>query len=140
MTQVLRSIYNQNKGPFIKILTGYASEDTAFLIESYPYGSLRCQMKVWIETTKQGQRAVTMTSNPKKPYLVWNKPHKSTYSMITIMFLDDNGHVKFDGLSQYAWKEHVERFIEKYGLDLADEYQNTILGMFIKLHKIELKG
>ncbi len=91
--------------------------DGLYSSSDYPYGfTLRCQKKVWIETDpKHGQRIVEMTSNPKRPGLVWNKPKKSTYDTLCGAFIveasdvgtrygyqnkyeytqDDVGHVKF---------------------------------------------
>ncbi len=73
----------------VKPLFGHTTEETAYLIEDYPYGfTLRCQKKVWIETDpKRGQRTVEMTSNPKRAGLHWNTPKKSTYDSLCAPFI-----------------------------------------------------
>lgn len=56
-------------------LPGHTSEETAYFVESYPYGSLRCKIKFWLEhTPKKGFRFVSRTQNPKNG--VWNAPKK----------------------------------------------------------------
>jgi hypothetical protein len=68
-------------------LNGHDSPETAFTINSYPYGRLRCIKKVWIETNKKGdQREVHQTQNPKT--MRWNAPKKSTYSKMIFLYLD----------------------------------------------------
>lgn len=96
------------------VLNGHVSPETAYIIESYPYGRLRCQMKCWVETATKGakkgeQRYVTQTSNPKRDNLVWNKPHFGTYSTMIIMYKNtDNDHIKIAGIHSYG--DGAERF------------------------------
>ena len=89
----------------MKLLSGHISPETAYVVEDYPYGfRLRCKIRYWIEfKAKKGFRFVSQTTNPKRPGEVWNKPKASTYSKFGgAMFLDDNGHVQWDGLSEYS--------------------------------------
>ena len=74
----------------VKVLSGHVSQETAYVVEDYPYGfTLRCQIRFWIETNgKKGSRVVSQTSNPKRPGLVWNKPKASTYSAVRVLFVD----------------------------------------------------
>ena len=103
-------------------LYGHTSEDTAYLVADYPYGfRLRCQIRYWLEHKKnKGWRFVSQTTNPKAGDK-WNKPKASTYvEFAAAMYLDENGHVQWSSLSQYAEAEQVLAFISKYpGADLS---------------------
>lgn len=83
----------------IKVLSGHINEETAYVINDYPYGfRLRTKIRYWLETKeKNGDRFCSQTLNPETGK--WNKPKKSTYIDIGYMFLDKNNHVKWDGLS-----------------------------------------
>lgn len=97
-------------------LYGHTSEDTAYLIADYPYGfTLRCQKKVWIEyKANKGYRLVSRTSNPKKPG-VWNKEDKSTYCAVAgNLFLDDEGHCHWQGLSGWEDSTKLEKFLADF--------------------------
>jgi hypothetical protein len=69
---------------------------------------LRCQIRYWVETAAKGaakgkQRFVSQTTNPKKPLVVWNKPHPSTYSRVAAMYLDQKDHVHVWGIGDYMY-------------------------------------
>ena len=98
------------------ILSGHTSPDSAYVIESYPYGfHLRCKMRCWLETNKKGTRFVTQTTNPKRGD-IWNKPKASTYSEISgAMYLDENGHVQWQGLTPYAEADKCTEFLNTFG-------------------------
>lgn len=99
------------------ILSGHTSPETAFVIESYPYGfKLRCKMRCWLETNNKGTRFVTQTTNPKRPGEVWNKPKASTYAEISgAMYLDENGHVQWQSVGQYSDEKKCQEFIDTFG-------------------------
>lgn len=105
----------------------HTSFDTAYVIESYPYGRLRTQMKIWIETrANMGQRVVTCTLNPKNQK--WNKPHAGIYHLACVLFVNnDNGHVENDGIGQYNLLERSESFLEVYGDGLDQERRDKLL-------------
>lgn len=101
-----------------QLLVGHTSPETAYVIADYPYGrTLRCQRRCWIETRPgMGQRFVSQTNNPKRPGLVWNKPHAGTYSQICVMYLNpENGHVEIAGLGLYSYADKVEEFVQRFG-------------------------
>jgi hypothetical protein len=101
--------------PFTKetILVGHTDEATAYVVDDYPYGfRLRTKIRYWIETTKHGDRFVSQTLNPKVAHEHWNKPKKSTYSLVGCMFLDEEGHVTWTGLSNYSDEEAILAFSE----------------------------
>lgn len=91
------------------------TQENPFVIDSYPYGRLRCVKRVWLETKKnKGTRCVGQTQNPKNQ--VWNKPHASTYAEFSgAMYLDSEGHVQWTGLTQYDELETISAFLETFG-------------------------
>lgn len=107
----------------MKPLKGHTSPETAYIVDDYPYGyTLRCKIRYWIETTKYGQRVCSQTTNPKVPSEKWNKPKKSTYSDLRVMYLDDKNHVQNDGISCSWDPEKVQAFIDNYALDVSAPY------------------
>ena len=99
-----------------KLLCGHTTPETAYLVADYPYGfKLRCQIRYWIEfTPKRGFRFMSQTSNPKQGG-VWNKPKASTYARFGgAMYLDDNDHVQWTGLTEYCTAAEAAAFLEKY--------------------------
>jgi len=104
--------------PVVKeYLLNHTSEETAYIIEDYPYGrSRRCKRKVWIETDpkgKKGDRLVSRTQNPENGR--WNKPKKSTYAKLGVLYKDDKGHVHWSAVSLYTKPELVKAFVERIG-------------------------
>jgi hypothetical protein len=91
----------------VKVLHGHTDQDTAYVVDDYPYGfQLRCKIRYWVETATKGaakgkQRFMSQTTNPKRPGEVWNKPKGSTYSLLVVMYLDGNGHVQQWGASEF---------------------------------------
>lgn len=111
-------------------LYNHNSEETAYLIADYPYGfKLRCQMKVWLEhKPNKGWRMVTRTSNPKKPG-TWNKEKRSTYSELGgNLFLDNEGHIQWTGVSIYSSLEQLEAFAAQF-----PESDLTLVNAMIKI-------
>ena len=95
-----------------KPLSGHISEETAYIVDDYPYGfRLRTQIRYWVETKKgKGQRFVSQTLNPKTSR--WNKPKASIYSTVVMMALDvnENYHVKNVTMSEWASGEALADF------------------------------
>lgn len=100
-----------------EILSGHTSPETAFLIQSYPYGfRLRCKIRYWLETNNKGTRFCSQTTNPKREGEVWNKPKYSTYSEISgAMYLDEKGHVQWAGINQYRDEKECQTFLDTFG-------------------------
>lgn len=108
----------------MKILKGHISPETAFVVDDYPYGfRLRCKIRYWLEyNAKRGFRFVSQTTNPKRPGEVWNKPKASTYSRLGgAMFLDENEHVQWSGLSEYCEGAEAKAWLEKFGAGVSDD-------------------
>jgi len=107
----------------MQILTGHISPETAYVVNDYPYGfRLRCSIRYWLEfKPKQGVRLVSQTTNPKRPGLVWNKPKASTYCRFGgCMFLDDEQHVQWSGLTEYCDATEAEAWRATYGAGVPE--------------------
>lgn len=101
----------------IKPLIGHTSQETAFVVNDYPYGfRLRCKIRYWLEfKSGKGFRLCSQTTNPKRTDAeIWNKPKCSTYSMLAIMGLDEVGHVTWTGCDMYHF-EDLKAFEAAYG-------------------------
>ena len=98
-----------------EIIKGCVSEETAYVVDDYPYGfRLRTKIRYWIETTKNGDRFVSQTLNPKTGF--WNKPKKSTYDAVMVMRKDNsNGYINYFGLWKSAGLEELDKFMAKVG-------------------------
>lgn len=96
----------------------HISPETAYVVDDYPYGfRLRCKIRYWLDChPKRGARLVSQTTNPKKPGEVWNKPKTSTYCRFGgAMYLDENGHVTWAGLTEYTDGAKATAFRDTYG-------------------------
>ena len=101
----------------MKILKGHTSPETAYVVSDYPYGfRLRCKIRYWLQFhPKHGFRLLSQTTNPKRPGEVWNKPKASTYCRFGgCMFLDDDQHVQWAGLSEYSTGVEAKTFSDRY--------------------------
>jgi hypothetical protein len=115
----------------MQVLSGHYSAETAYVVNDYPYGfRLRCKIRYWLEVNSKGTRFWSQTTNPKKPIEVWNAPKASTYSLVGAMFLDDEGHTKWTGLSAYDVSKCRE-FLDTYGNGLTTA-QITLLEQLAK--------
>jgi hypothetical protein len=98
----------------VQVLNGHTNAETAYLVPDYPYGyKLRCQIH---------QRWVSQTTNPKRPGAPWNNPKASTYSPITVMYLDENSHVHSYGIPFWVTGE-VDTRVRAMGIydDMAED-------------------
>jgi len=96
-------------------LYGHTSEATAYLVEDYPYGFReRTQIRYWLEhAPKKGWRFVSQTLNPKTAK--WNKPKAATYAEWGgAMYLDDNGHVQWEGIGPYSDDQKILAFVREF--------------------------
>ena len=104
-------------------LYGHTSEATAYLVDDYPYGfRVRSKIRYWLEgpKPKKGWRFVSQTLNPKTGR--WNKPKASTYmDWGGAMFLDEKGHVHWDGVGPYSDEQKILAFVTTFpGADLRE--------------------
>ena len=120
----------------MEILKGHTDFLSAYEIADYPYGfRLRCKKRVWIEwSEKRGGRLMECTSNPKRStseHEVWNKPKAGTFARFGVaMFLDSNGFVATERLTEYGDLENAIRFHRTYGESLPS-FARTRLENFI---------
>ena len=108
----------------VKLLPGHTSEETTYVVEDYPYGfRLRCKIRYWLEYNKKyGFRFCSQTTNPKVEGMHWNAPKKSTYVLFgACMFLDENEHVQWAGLTEYSDAEKTRKFLDKYRDGMSPE-------------------
>lgn len=107
------------------VLHGHVSEDTAYLVDDYPYGfKLRTQIRYWIETTKHGDRMVSQTLNPKTGR--WNKPKKTTYVKVAALYLNDDGHVKWAGIDIWTDAAVRDAFLAVMDGHLSDAQKDRL--------------
>lgn len=103
-------------------LYGHTSEATAYVVADYPYGfTQRTQIRYWLEQKpKKGWRFVSQTMNPKTNS--WNKPKASTYiEWAAAMYLDDKGHVHWDGVGPYSDERKILAFVQTFpGADMTE--------------------
>jgi len=103
-------------------LYGHTSESTAYVVDDYPYGfSARTKIRYWLEHKKgKGFRFVSQTMNPKTGR--WNKPKALTYvDWSAAMYLDDNGHVKWEGVGAYSDDQKILTFVRTFpGADMSE--------------------
>jgi hypothetical protein len=122
----------------MKILSGHNSPETAYVVSDYPYGfRLRCVIRYWLEFKKgRGTRLVSQTTNPKRPLTVWNKPKASTYAEFGgAMYLDENEHVQWQGLTQYSDLAACRSYLGTFGAGLS-EPALAAATHFIKLKEV----
>ena len=134
-----------------KLLNGHINEETAYLVDDYPYGyRLRTKIRYWIESNKgRGDRFCSQTLNPKTGK--WNKPKKGTYSAILVMGKKDNGHIGCRGLSYSTDEEAYKKFIDfckdfefndlqKESIKLVKAYIKAYEGVTFECHAVKYKN
>ncbi len=102
--------------------------ETAYIIDDYPYnrgGTLRTQMKVWVETrvvkkyNTVNQRVVKCTLNPKTGK--WNKPKNGRYKSTVVLYLDSIGHLQSTGIYEGSEVDNAPHFLELFKDGVNDE-------------------
>jgi hypothetical protein len=111
-----------------KYLHEHNSQETAKVVEDYPWGfTLRTTVRYWIETKKAkngGQRFVKQTMNPKTGK--WCAPKCSTYSPIMVMFLNKDGHVKYEDCQHNYGEQIINKFKESHLEHLTTSQKETL--------------
>lgn len=116
----------------LQVLKGHISQETAYVVDDYPYGfRLRCKIRYWLEFKKKaGFRLVSQTTNPKLSSAeMWNKPKASTYSTLGVMGLDEKGYVTWETCNIYDLNK-LEAFDALYNQDF-DENQAKLSKIFL---------
>jgi len=94
-----------------KILNPQPTEKNPYIVEDYPWGFKKCKARFYVESVKKkGDRFVKQTQNPKTK--VWNKPKKSTYSAVMIVFRKDNGHITYKSIDMNSSAEKYKQAME----------------------------
>lgn len=116
------------------LIFGHTSAETALEVGNYPYGRLRTTIRYWIETTKNGDRFVAQTINPKNGRL--NAPKKSTYSEAMVLYRDrSNFHIGTVGVSMYLDPELLQHFLDITEGRLSD-LQRAKVARVIAMNKV----
>lgn len=121
----------------LDLIFGHDSEETALLVDDYPYGRrVRTSIRYWIETVaKRGDRFVSQTLNPKTGN--WNKPKKSTYCPIGLMYREaDTGYIRWAGLSDWAKAEELADFCSTVGVERLKSEQRIQLSHLIGKERV----
>lgn len=106
----------------VRVLHGHVDEESAYLVDDYPYGRrLRCEIRYWVDTAVKGaakgqQRFMAQTTNPKAAGRVWNKPKASTYSSMVVPFLNEDDHVKHWSVDSYHMTPQGDALFRLHGL------------------------
>ncbi len=121
------------------IIHGHTDEESAYIVDDYPYGRSRTEKRYWIESVpKRGDRLCTQTLNPKTGR--WNKPKKGTYSPALALYLEeqDDGRmfVKHFGLGLWRTEADAETFIEQVGADNLNDCQRVELAKTIGMARV----
>ena len=132
----------------IKVLDGHTSPETAFVVESYPYGRLRCQKRYWLETGEKGAgkgqvRCLSQTTNPKASNqfdATASKPKAGIYHDFGVLFMDENDHVHFDAVSfMTGWYENIKSFYDKYWNMMSAGQKDQFAKLYAIAEKIHNK-
>lgn len=121
-----------------ELLFGHTDQENALVVPDYPFGfHLRCKIRYWIEThPKHGDRFCSQTTNPKVAGERWNKPKKSTYCEVGVMFREEGtGHIKWTGLHSWPKAPQLEVF-ERRCWEHLNVHQRSRLHHLIMLHKV----
>lgn len=120
----------------MKVLYDHTTPETAYTVNDYPWGYvLKTQRKFWIETTKNGDRLVLQTLNPKTNK--WCKEKKSTYSDVKLLCLADNGHVSTIGWTPlYTDLKDLESFLSKIDENKLNDQQKKRIERGRRIYEI----
>ena len=100
------------------------SFDNALEVSNYPWGfRLKTKRRTWIETNKtQGDRLCFCTLNPKTDK--WCAVKKATYNAVEVLFIDENEHIKSDGIYKYGVNdEKIKDFLSGVDYDQLNDLQ-----------------
>jgi len=117
------------------ILHGYDSQENCVSTDDYPYGSLRCTCRWWVETATKGagkgqQRFAQQTINPKNKRT--NAPKFSTYTDMQLIYVDDIGHVHNYSFSVVYGPSGIQSFLTTGLFAQLNEAEKTRLAALVK--------
>jgi hypothetical protein len=71
-----------------------------------------------------GQRFCSQTTNPKLSYEHWNKPKKSTYVTLAVIYRTvEDGYIHWAGYNTSRGEEPFANFLKEFGSGLTSKYQ-----------------
>mgnify|MGYP003145686463 CR=1 FL=1 len=109
-----------------EIIKQQPNEENPIIVENYPYGFKRTKIRYWVESVKKkGDRFVSQTLNPKTN--LWNKPKKSTYGAVNVVYEDEKGHITYYNLYWSTSKEDYQKFMDFKGDLVLNELQEEQL-------------
>ena len=125
-----------------EILKIQPTEENPVVVENYPYGFKRTQIRYWVESVKKkGDRFVSQTLNPKTNQ--WNKPKKSTYQAVIVVYRNEKDYITYNGLYGGTDAEEYKAFIKFKGdlsLNELQEEQLKVIRAYIKAYEnVEFK-
>ena len=118
----------------MQILKGHVSPETAYVVDDYPYGlRLRCTIRYWLEYKRvHGVRLVSQTTHPYRDK--WNKPKATTYAKFGgAMYLDDEGHVQWSGLTDYSNGAEAKLFEDSFGEGVPEGEARSVLERWVRV-------
>lgn len=118
----------------VELLFGHEDEETALLVDDYPYGRrVRTQIRYWLETVpRKGDRFVSQTLNPKTGR--WNKPKRSTYVPVGLMYREPGtGYVRWTGLATWPKEEDFANLARNVGAEQLRSEQKRSLARTLGL-------
>ena len=117
-----------------EIIKPQPNEKNPIIVDNYPYGFKRTKIRYWVESVKKkGDRFVSQTLNPKTN--LWNKPKKSTYQGVIVVFKNEKGYITYNGLYWGTDKEEYQKFINFFGdleLNELQKEQLRVIRAYIK--------
>lgn len=121
----------------MEIIKPQPTELNPYVVDNYPYGYKRTQIRYWVESVKKkGDRFCSQTLNPKTNQ--WNKPKKETYNAVVIVYKNNIGHIKGYHYHQSTDKEIYNKFMEFKGdlvLNDIQEQNLKVLRAYIKTYE-----
>ena len=115
-------------------LYNHTSEETAYVIKDYPWGfRMRTEQRAWIESNKNGDRFIVQTKDPRNGK--WCAPKKSTYAPLKVLYLDEQGHLQYFFLNNFADEKTILEFYEQHKENL-NTFQLAKIKELIAIKKV----
>ena len=113
------------------------SFENALEVSNYPWGfRLKTKRRTWIETNKtQGDRLCFCTLNPKTNK--WCAVKKATYNAVEVLFIDENEHIKSDGIYKYGVNdEKIKDFLSGVDYEQLNDLQKKQVLKLQSMNKV----
>lgn len=134
-----------------KIIQKQPTKENPIVVENYPYGRLRTQIRYYVESVKKkGDRFFSQTLNPKTN--LWNKPKNQTtyHAVIVVCEEKETGYIKYLGLRMSTDVEAYKEFTERAGnvkfnplqleqMKILRAYIKAYFGVSFEIRKTQFK-